>query len=60
MLGTQPVYTRFPVKGEFTNARVSQKKVFLGLGHIDKCGFLYGVQHVSNITFQVFLGVVKF
>ena len=27
-----------------------KKKVFLDLGHIDKCGFLHGVQHVSNIT----------
>ena len=34
--------------------------MFLDLGHIEKCGFLHGVQHVSNITFQVFLGVVKF
>ena len=30
------------------------------LGHIEKYGFLHGVQYVSNITFQVFLGVVKF
>ena len=34
--------------------------MFLDLGHIEKCGFLHGVQYVSNITFQVFLGVVKF
>ena len=33
--------------------------MFLDVGHIEKCGFLHGVQHVSNITFQVFLGVFK-
>ena len=33
---------------------------FLDQGHIEKCGFLHGVQHVPNITFQVFLAVVKF
>ena len=40
--------------------RGRSKNVFLDLGHIEKCGFLHGVQHVSNITFQVFLSVVKF
>ena len=34
--------------------------MFLDLGHIEKCGFLHAVQHVSNITFKVFVGVVKF
>ena len=34
--------------------------MFRDLSHIEKCGFLHGVQQVSNITFQVFLGVVKF
>ena len=35
------------------------KKVFLDLGRIEKFGFLHVIQHVLNITFQVFLGVVK-
>ena len=28
-----------------------KKNVFLDLGHVKKCGFLHGVQHVSNVTF---------
>ena len=40
--------------------RGQSKKKCLDLGHIEKCGFLHGVQHVSNIIFEVFLGVVKF
>ena len=34
MLGTQPVYTRFPVKGEFTNA-------MYGLHFPFRCYFIY-------------------
>ena len=31
-----------------TEIRGQSKKVFLDLGHIEKWGFLHGVQHVSN------------
>ena len=37
-----------------------KKKVFPDLGHMEQCGFLHGVQHVSHITFYVLLDVVKF
>ena len=36
---------------------VSYKK---SVGPVEKSGFLHGVQHVSNITFSVFLSIVKF
>ena len=39
---------------------MSQKKVFSDLGNIEKCGFDYSIQDVSNNTFQVFLDVKKF
>ena len=35
----------------FHYRRGQSKKVFLDLGHIEKCLFLHCVQHVSNITF---------
>ena len=47
------IFRNYKIRGE-------SKKVFLDLGQIEKCGFLHGVQHVFIITFQVFLGVVKF
>ena len=31
--------------------RGQSKKVVFDLGHIEKCGFLHGVQYVSNMTF---------
>ena len=42
------------------NKGLVKKKVFFDLGHIEKCGFLHGFQHVSYITFEVFLCFVKF
>ena len=38
----------------------SVKKSVFYLVHIEKCVFLPGVQHVSNITLQVFSSIVKF
>ena len=35
----------------------SKKKVYRDL---EKCGFLHGVQHVSNNIFEVFLDIVNF
>ena len=37
-----------------------KKKVFLDLGHMEQCGFLHGVQRVSNNRFEVFSDVVYF
>ena len=37
-----------------------KKNVFFDLGHIEKCCFLHGAQHVPNMIFLVFSGVVKF
>ena len=48
------------VVGVVYEVRGQSKKVSLDLGHVEKCGFFHGVQHVSNIIFQVFLGVEKF
>ena len=38
----------------------SLKKVYRDLDHVEKCGFLYGVQHVSNNTVEVFLDIANF
>ena len=51
---------KFNFRYDIIDIRGKSKKGFLDLGHIEKCGFLHGVQHVSNIPFQVFFGVVKF
>ena len=40
--------------------RVDQKKVNLVLDQLEKCGFLHGVQDVSNNTFIVILDIAKF
>ena len=44
---TDPVSVCYLIRGQ-------SKKVFLDLSHVEKCGFLHGVQHVSNITFKYF------
>ena len=36
------------------------KKVYRDLDHAEKCGFLHGVQHVSNNLFEVFLDIANF
>ena len=36
------------------------KKVYHDLDHVEKCGFLHGVQHVSNTIFKVFLDIANF
>ena len=38
---------------ENTEIRGQSKKVFLDLGHVEKCGFLHSVQHVSNIGWTI-------
>ena len=38
----------------------SFKKVYRDLDHVEKCGFLHGVQHVSNNIFEVFLDIANF
>ena len=38
----------------------SFKKVYPDLDHVEKCGFLHGVQHVSNNIFEVFLDIANF
>ena len=40
--------------------RVDQKKVNLVLDQLDRCGFLHGVQDVSNNTSIVILDIAKF
>ena len=37
-----------------------KKKVYDDLDHVEKCGFLHGVQHVLNNIFEVFLDIAKF
>ena len=39
---------------------VHSKKVYRDLDQVDKCGFLHGVQHVSNNIFEVFLDIANF
>ena len=36
------------------------KKVYHDLDHVEKCGFLHGVQHVLNNIFEVFLDIANF
>ena len=36
------------------------KKVYRDLDHVEKCGFLHGVQRVSNNIFEVFLDIANF
>ena len=36
------------------------KKVYCNLNYIEKCGFLHGVQCISNIIFKVFLDLANF
>ena len=36
------------------------KKVYRDLDHVEKCGFLHGVQHVSNNISEVFLDIANF
>ena len=40
--------------------RVDQKKVNLVLDQLERCGFLHGVQDVSNNTSIVILDIAKF
>ena len=40
--------------------RGQSKKVFLDRSYVEKWGFLYNVQHGSNIIFKYFFGIVKF
>ena len=40
--------------------RVDQKKVNLYLDHLERCGFLHGVQNVSNNQFIVLFDNAKF
>ena len=40
--------------------RVDQKKVNLVLDQLERCGFLYGVQDVSNNTSIVIFDIAKF
>ena len=37
-----------------------KKKVYDDLDHVEKCGFLHGVQHVLNNTFEVFSDIANF
>ena len=37
-----------------------KKKVYHDLDLVEKCGFLHGVQHVSNNIFETFLDIAKF
>ena len=37
-----------------------KKKVYNDLDHVEKCGFLHGVQHVLNNISEVFLDIAKF
>ena len=37
-----------------------KKKVYCDLDHVEKCGFLHGVQHVLNDIFEVFLDIANF
>ena len=34
--------------------------MYRDLEHIEKCGFLHGVQHVPNNTFEVFSDIANF
>ena len=34
--------------------------MYRDLDHVEKCGFLHGVQHVSNNIFEVFLDIANF
>ena len=34
--------------------------MYRDLDHVEKCGFLHGVQHVSNDIFEVFLDIANF
>ena len=36
------------------------KKVYRDLDHIEKCGFLHGLQHVSYNIFVVFVDIAVF
>ena len=36
------------------------KKVYRDLNHVETCGFLHGVQHVPNNTFEVFSDIANF
>ena len=37
-----------------------KKKVYHDLDLVEKCGFLHGVQHVSNNIFKAFLDIANF
>ena len=37
-----------------------KKKVYHDLDHVEKCGFLHGVQHVLNNIFEVYLDIANF
>ena len=40
--------------------RGCSKKVYNDLNHVEKCGFLHGVQHVLKNISEVFLDIAKF
>ena len=49
------------VRGQFARTfGVDQKKVNFVLDQLERCGFLHGVQHVSNNTSVVFFDIAKF
>ena len=43
-----------------SNITGHSKKVYCDLDHVEKCGFLHDVQHVSNNIFEAFLDIANF
>ena len=43
-----------------SNITGHSKKVYCDLDHVEKCGFLHGVQHALNNIFEVFLDIANF
>ena len=42
------------------NGSFKKKCIHRDLDRVEKCGFLHGVQHVSNNIFEVFLDIANF
>ena len=53
------IYFQNILRMSFDN-RSFKKKVYRDLDHVETCGFLHGVQHVPNNTFEVFSDIANF